>query len=143
MSSIEDTVPPVLEAYRAAAFSKDVDAFLALYDRDVRIFDLWGRWSYDGLESWRGMVAGWFGSLGSERVGVVFDDVQVAVAADLAVAHAFVTYRGLSAEGNELRALRNRLTWALRRRDGAWKIIHEHTSAPADFATAKVMLSQA
>jgi ketosteroid isomerase-like protein len=62
---------------------------------------------------------------------------------DLAVAHALVTFRGLSAEGDELRAMNNRLTWVLERRSGeAWRIVHEHTSAPADFETAKLILQR-
>jgi ketosteroid isomerase-like protein len=35
--------------------------------------------------------------------------------------------------------MRNRLTWVLRERDGAWKVVHEHTSVPLDFET-KAML---
>jgi hypothetical protein len=31
------------------------------------------------------------------------------------IGHAFVTFKGLSAEGTELRAMNNRLTWALER----------------------------
>jgi len=41
------------------------------------------------------------------------------------------TFRGLTAEGEELRSMNNRLTWILRRDGHAWKITHEHTSAPA------------
>jgi uncharacterized protein (TIGR02246 family) len=142
MNEIQKPIMQVLDAYVAAVFAKDVDAFIALYDRDVRIFDMWGRWSYDGLEAWRGMVSEWFGSLGTERVGVVMDDVHIVVSHDLAVAQAFVTFKGLSADGRELRAMQNRLTCALKKVDGAWKILHEHTSSPADFETAKVMLKR-
>ena len=142
MSESEEPIRHVLDAYAAAVFGKDADAFLSLYDDDVRVFDMWGRWSYDGLDAWRAMVSDWFGSLGTERVGVVMEDVQITVAQDLAVAHAFVTFSGLSADGKTLRAMQNRLTWALRRSDGVWKIIHEHTSAPADFETAKVVLKR-
>ena len=46
----------------------------------------------------------------------------------------------LSAEGRELRAMHNRLTWALKQENGAWKIVHEHISAPVDFKTSKVIL---
>jgi ketosteroid isomerase-like protein len=54
-----------------------------------------------------------------------------------------VTYKGLSADGRELRAMTNRLTWALRRQAGGdWKIVHEHCSAPADFDTGKVTLTR-
>jgi ketosteroid isomerase-like protein len=131
----------VMEAYRAAVLAKDVDAFVALYDRGVRVFDLWSRWAYDGLDEWRQAVSGWFGSLGTERVAVEFDDLRAVVTAGLAVGHMQVTYRGLSAEGEELRAMVNRLTWGLAPADdGGWKIIHEHTSAPADLETSKVIL---
>ena len=64
------------------------------------------------------------------------------MAQDVAVAHAFVTYKGLSAEGRELRAMHNRLTWALKQENGAWKIVHEHISAPADFKTSKDILQR-
>ena len=38
--------------------------------------------------------------------------------------------------------MQNRLTWVLKQKDGAWKIVHEHTSAPVDFETAKVILQR-
>ena len=136
------TIAPVFAAYRDAVFVKDVDAFVALYDREVRVFDLWGVWSYDGIDAWRGMVSGWFASLGAERVAVVFSDERVHVHDDLAIVHAMVTYRSLDVEGREQRAMLNRLTWALKRTGDAWKIVHEHTSAPVDFETAKAMLSR-
>src|ERR1700680_1572590 len=75
---------------------------------------VWGEWSYNGLEAWRGMVTDWFGPLETERVAVGLDDLQTIVAQDVAVAHAIVTYKGLPAEGRELRAMHNRLTWALK-----------------------------
>ena len=121
-------------------FAKDVEVFVALYDQDVCVFDMWGKWSYNGVEAWRTMVTDWFGSLGDERVAVALDDMQTTVAGDLAVAHAFVTYKGLSAEGKELRAMCNRLTWVLKQKDNGWKIVHEHSSAPVDFETLKVSL---
>ena len=141
MSELEP-VTQVLDAYKAAVLAKDVDAFLALYDRDVCVFDLWGRWSYDGQAAWREMVTDWFGSLGTERVAVMFTGVQTTSARDVAVLHAFVTYQGLSAEREVLRAMTNRLTWALRQKGGIWKIAHEHTSAPVDDRTSKVMLNK-
>ena len=141
--SDRETVEAVLTAYGDAVYEKDVDAFVSLYDEDVRVFDLWGSWSYDGTGPWRQVVTEWFGSLGDERVAVETEDVQSTVADGVAVVHAFLTFKGISAEGEELRAMNNRLTWMLRRADdGSWKIVHEHTSAPADFETAKVMLQR-
>lgn len=136
-----DPTRDLLDRYVRAVDEKDVDAFVALYDHAVRVFDTWGRWSYEGATAWRETVQAWFGSLGDQRVAVEWDDASSLVDGDMAAAHAFVTYRGLSADGSELRAMQNRLTWVLRRRAGeGWRIAHEHTSAPADFETGKVML---
>jgi len=122
----------MLEAYATAVRAKDVDAFLGLYADDVRNFDLWSVWSYDGKDALRGMVSEWFGSLGDDLVAVEFDEVRTQAGDDVGAVSAFLTYRGLSAEGEELRSMNNRLTWVLRKdADGRWKIVHEHTSAPA------------
>jgi uncharacterized protein (TIGR02246 family) len=139
-----ESIEQVLTGYATAVRAKDVDGFVALFATDVRVFDMWGCWSYDGADAWRAMAQEWFGSLGDEQVAVEFDNVQTVTGDDLAIAHAFVTYKGLSAEGDELRALNNRLTWGLRKvADGGWKIVHEHSSAPVDFETGKVQLQRA
>ena len=143
MPSDESSIAQVVESYRASVYSKDVDAFAALYRDDLRVFDMWGRWSYEGSESWRTMAEDWFGSLGEERVDVKFEEVRTIIQGNLCVLHAFLRIRGTSAQGEKLRTMSNRITWALQKqRDGAWKILHEHTSAPADFETAKVMLQR-
>ena len=123
----------MLAAYAAAVRAKDVDAFLGLYADDVRTFDLWSVWAYDGKSSLRDMVSEWFGSLGDDEVvAVEFDEVRAQSGEDVAAVSAFTTFRALSSQGDELRSMNNRLTWVLRKaHDGTWKIVHEHTSAPA------------
>ena len=123
----------MLEAYAAAVRAKDVDAFVGLYADDVRTFDLWSEWSYDGKAAFRAMVAEWFGSLpDDEVVAVRFDDVRSQAGSDVAAVSAFTTFAAVSPNGEELRSMNNRLTWVLQKdADGAWKIAHEHTSAPA------------
>ena len=124
----------ILAAYAAAVRAKDVDAFVGLYADDVRNFDLWSEWSYDGKDALRRMVSEWFGSLpDDEVVSVKFDDVRSEPGTDVAAVSAFTTFAALSPDGTELRSMNNRLTWILRRdAGGAWKIAHEHTSAPAN-----------
>jgi uncharacterized protein (TIGR02246 family) len=123
----------ILTAYAAAVRAKDVDAFLGLYADDVRSFDLWNAWSYDGKDALRGMVTEWFGSLDDDEVVAVrFDDVRTQAGPDVAAVSAFTTFAAVSPDGTELRSMNNRLTWVLRKdADGVWKIAHEHTSAPA------------
>ena len=138
----ENPVTKFLRAYQDAVSNKDVDALVGLYADEVRVFDIWGVWSYDGIARWRASVTEWFASLGTERVAVRFSGVREQRAPDFAVASAFVTYSGLSASGEALRSMDNRLTWVLRSEQGVWKITHEHTSAPIDFESSKVLLGR-
>lgn len=143
MSSAPDTpIHRALEGYKAAVHAKDAAAFAALYDERIRVFDMWGAWQYRGIADWNDMAAGWFGSLGSERVVVDFDDIEATLSPELAVGHAFATYTAVAADGSAQRALTNRLTLVMQRPAGAWKIVHEHSSAPVDQHTGKVMLKR-
>jgi len=142
MNEHEKVILQVLDAYKAAVNAKDVDTFVSLYDQDVTVFDMWGEWSYKGVEAWRRMVTDWFGSLGNERVVVELNSAQVITEHNIAIVHAFVTFKGISAEGEALRAMQNRFTWVLKNREGVWKILHEHSSAPIDFETSKVILQR-
>ncbi|GAA0710347.1 YybH family protein [Dokdonella soli] len=143
MSEPHDPFLQAMDSYKAAVRAKDVDAFLAIYDDDVHVFDLWGTWSLRGIVAWRNMAADWFSSLGTEQVVVSVDEAQTTRIGDLAVGHAVLTYTAMSAEGKELRSLNNRITMALRRTGESWKIFHEHTSAPVDHRSAKAILKRA
>ena len=142
MSDTEKSIARVLEIYRSAVFAKDAVAFMRLYDPDVRVFDAWGVWSHEGAAAWQIAVEGWFVSLGTERVKVTFDDVQTSEGRDLVMVSAIVTYAGLSAQGEPLRAIQNRLTWVLRTTGHVLRIVHEHTSAPIAFDGSKAILQR-
>jgi len=131
----------LLGTYKKAVFQKDVEAFVSIFDDHVRIFDMW-EWVYNGAAPWREMVKNWFGSLGTERVVVTFDEVQIQAADEMAVVSAFFRFAAISERDEELRYLQNRLTWVVRKKGGAWKIIHEHTSGPVDGGTMKVLLQR-
>jgi uncharacterized protein (TIGR02246 family) len=138
LTSIRD----VLEAYKSAVLAKDVAGLMQLYVPDVRIFDAWGVWSYEGSAAWKTSVAGWFGSLGTERVLADFDDVQITGSDQLAMVTAIGTYAALSPAGDRLRAMQNRMMWVLRAAGDGWRIVHEHTSAPIGFDDAKAILQR-
>ena len=143
MNSPANTVEHVLEGYRAAVLEQHVDRFMNLYDPEARVFDTWGVWSYENAAARRKTIEDWFGSLGSETVQVTFDDVQVTAGPALAVISATGTYAAFSADGEELRSMQNRFTWALQRDGSAWKIVHEHTSVPIGFNDLKGVLQRA
>lgn len=137
MTSIES----LLQIYKQAVYEKDVEAFASIFDDNVRIFDMW-QWAYDGLAPWREMATEWFSSLGSEKVVVTFDDIDIQTADEMATATVFAKFAAVSENGEEIRYLQNRLTWVLRKKAGTWKIIHEHTSGPVDGHTMKVLLQR-
>ena len=142
MSDLDKDIARALESYESAVYAKDVDAFMRLYDPGVRVFDAWGVWSYEGAQAWQRAVEGWFTSLGTERVKVTFEQVRASGGRELATMSAIVTYAGISAEGERIRAMQNRVTWVLRTAAHSLRIVHEHTSAPIGFDDSKAILQQ-
>ena len=129
MSDADRSIRAALAAYEAAVLAKDVEAFVAIYAEDARIFELWGTWEHD-IASWREMAKGWFAFLGDQRSVVTAHDVRTQVSGDMAMLSASLTYAAIDAGGQPLRSLDNRLTWVLRQRGGRWQVVHEHTSVP-------------
>jgi uncharacterized protein (TIGR02246 family) len=143
MSDVEDPAANVLSRYRTAVSNKDVEGVMALYADDVRVFDAWSVWTYEGAAAWRQAVENWLGSLGDETVKVVWEDVRTEVGADLMVVTAIATYAAISPSGEQLRSLQNRMTCSLARREGVWKIVHEHSSSPIGPKDLKAILRRA
>ena len=143
MREIAKSINRVLESYKTCVYSKDTGAFMRLYDPKVRIFDAWGIWSYEGASAWQMAVEAWFTSLGTEKVQVTFDEVQVIGSSEFAAVSAIVTYSGESAQGEQLRTMTNRISWALKTSAHVLRIIHEHTSAPLGFEDMKAILQRA
>jgi ketosteroid isomerase-like protein len=143
MADIDKAITRVLESYKAAVFAKDAAALMRLYDPKVRVFDTWGIWSYEGAAAWQMAVEAWFTSLRDESVKVTFEEIQVFGTPDFAVVSAIVTYAGVSAHGEELRSMQNRISWALKTSGHVLRIIHEHTSAPVGFEDMKAILQRA
>ena len=142
MSDTEKQVLRALDTYKSAVLAKNADTFMHLYDPEVRVFDTWGVWSYEGAKAWRIAVEGWFTLLRNENVRVTFEDVKIVERQDFALMSAIVTYAAVSAQGQELRAMQNLISWVLRTSGHVLRIIHEHTSAPVGFEDAKAILTR-
>lgn len=137
MNELEQSVAQVIESYKSAVHEHDVDAFMRLYDPKVRVFDAWDVWEYEDSVKWRRSIEAWLGAHGTEKVEVTFEDVQIAGSREHAIVSAIVTYAWVSAQGERLRAMQNRLTWALAADGHAFRVVHEHTSVPVGLEEAK------
>jgi len=142
MAELDSAVAKVQAAYASAAQQRDAQAFMRLYDPAVRVFDAWGVWEYKGAELWRRAVEGWFISLGSERVKVTFSETESHGSLSMAITSAIATYASLSAQGEQVRSMQNRITWGLRTTGHVLRIVHEHTSAPVGFEDMKAILQR-
>jgi len=142
VSDIEKQVLRALDTYKSAVLAKNAETFMHLYDSEVRVFDTWGTWSYEGAAAWRVAVEGWFSSLGNESVKVTFEDVKIAGEQGFALMSAIVTYASISPQGQDLRAMQNRISWMLRSSGHVLRIVHEHTSAPVGFEDVKAILKR-
>jgi ketosteroid isomerase-like protein len=128
---------PLLQAYRDAVYRRDVAALMALYDPEVRVFDTWGDKSFESAAAWRPMVQAWFSGLGEDRCEVSFKGLRLLEGDRVTMLSASAHYRAVSPSGAELRAMHNRLSWALRRAADGWRIVHEHTSVPISLPECK------
>lgn len=142
MSKPDDEISALLATYQAAVTAKNVKTLMHLYDPNVRVFDVWGAWSYEGAPAWQVAVEGWLMSLGSETVRVSFDELKTLVSGDMAMVTAIATYSAQSAQGELLRSLQNRFSWVLKRSGHVLRAVHEHSSAPLGFEDGKGILKR-
>lgn len=142
MSDTEKQVLKALDTYKSAVLAKNAEVFMHLYDPEVRVFDTWGVWSYEGAAAWRVAVDGWFTSLGNETVKVTFEEVKIVAESNFAYLSAIARYAAISAQGQELRSMQNRISWVLKTRGHVLRIVHEHTSAPIGFDDTKAIMQR-
>ena len=136
MTAHDDTAARVIEQYTAAVWAQDIEAVLALYAEDARIFDLFDHWTYEGRDTWRNAIGAWFGSIADgRRVRVSFDDARTVGSKDVLAVSALISYAELDDAGVVGNTMPNRLSWTLQRTGNTWLIVHEHTSVPIDGGT--------
>ncbi|OIJ64405.1 nuclear transport factor 2 family protein [Streptomyces mangrovisoli] len=109
---------------------RDVERALACYAPDAEVFDLAGGPDRHGVEdlrkSFEAFLAGTTGPVTREVV-----EFRVHVDESIAFGHALVRLRGVRADGGALDDL-VRVTTGYRNAGLAWRIAHEHVSAPLD-----------
>jgi uncharacterized protein (TIGR02246 family) len=126
MTTSRNEILALCQRLGQAHHDRDVEAILTCYAEDARIYDLappLGRrgMGREGLAAW---LATWDGPI---RVDA--DDVDLAVDGDLAYTTAINRMRGTKADGTAV-DLWFRATMIFARRNGEWRIVHDHSSVP-------------
>jgi ketosteroid isomerase-like protein len=116
--------------YKQSAWDKDTESMIALYHTDVVIFDMWMQGYQTGLAEWSNVIKEWLGSLGEEKVNVIFDMIEIHEGNDVGFGSALITYQAISINNAIVRSMRNRITLGFVKQDNEWKVVHQHTSSP-------------
>ncbi|HSD05860.1 nuclear transport factor 2 family protein [Flavobacterium sp.] len=120
-------------SYKKAAWEKDCDTMITLYDDKVLIFDMWDKGFCSGLEEWSSVITSWLTSLKEEKVNVTFDKIEIQEDGNIAFASALIQFQAISGDNSVLRSMKNRITLGFVKKENGWKVKHQHTSAPIDY----------
>jgi uncharacterized protein (TIGR02246 family) len=124
-----------VKAFRA----KDIDAVMSLYAPDVVSFDIVPPLRYVGATDyrrpWQEAFAAYAGPIDYE-----VRDLNVTMDGAMAFVHSLNRMRGTLNSG-VITDLWLRWTACFKRVDGAWLVVHEHVSVPADLEDGRALLT--
>ncbi|WP_323703708.1 YybH family protein [Mammaliicoccus sp. Dog046] len=120
----------VIDTYKTAAKTKDIDLMLSIYTDDIFIYDAWEKWSESGLDAMKQLVTEWFASLGEESLDLEISNIKVESDTRVGFASYDVKFIRLDTNGQPYKSITNRFTVGLVK-DNQWKIKHQHSSIPS------------
>lgn len=125
----EHQVRELIDRLSKAVRDEDLERIREIHDADMRMFDVPPPLEVRGLDDYMGT---WKLFLASSSRPVAFElsDIQVAAGGDVAFATALGHCRSMERSGET--DVDFRLTMGFRKRGGAWRIVHEHHSVPAN-----------
>lgn len=136
----ETRIRELHEEFETALKAKDLDRIIAQYDPDVIAFDAVGALQFVGLADYRAHWERCFEHCQGEGFFETHE-LHVTASGDMAYSRMLNHCGGPNAEGQMQTAwMRGSRIWA--KRDGQWKVIHEHFSMPFDVETGQVCMSQ-
>ena len=120
----------MIARWSKAVRDEDRAAIRADHDPDMLMFDVPPPFLSRGLDAYMATWDLFFGCV-PKPIEFDFDDIEVTAGQDVAFATA--VGKCLSTDRNgEKENLQFRLTMGFRKRDGRWRIVHEHHSLPAE-----------
>lgn len=128
------TVQDVLDLYKLVVYNQDINLFMDLYDDSIHIFDSWNTWEIKSKSEWKKVIENWFSGLKRDgsTLRVSFEDPLIHQDDSIAFIHVSTRFSEFNSHNIEFRHLTNRFTFGLVKKNGDWKIVHEHSSLPID-----------
>ncbi|HET6980746.1 MAG TPA: nuclear transport factor 2 family protein [Myxococcaceae bacterium] len=133
----ESTVRQRIEDLAKALTAKDIDRAMSFYAPDIVSFDINPPLRYAGADRKR---QAWLAAFALYSGGFSYEvsELDVTAQGELAFVHSLNHVTGTLANGHTT-DMWVRWTAGLRRIDGAWLIVHDHVSVPADLAHGKAV----
>jgi PhnB protein len=136
--SVRESPEALVESLAAALRKKDVAALSNCYAEDVVAFDLVVPLQRRGLAAVRKRAEEWFASF-EGPIGYEIREPTIRAAGDLAFYSGLHHVDATRKDGGKV-DMWIRVTAGLEKKDGAWRIVHEHVSTPFDMTTMKAAL---
>ncbi|WP_347901580.1 SgcJ/EcaC family oxidoreductase [Pseudomonas purpurea] len=130
-------IQALIETYRQAVITKDVEKVMGLYADNIVSFDAVSALQFKGKVAYR---AHWEACMTMCPGPHVFEfhQMDIVTAQDMAFAH-WLAHCGGTDDKGETKACWMRVTAGYQRVGGQWRIVHEHWSAPFDMVSGAVL----
>lgn len=137
-TSAEADIQALTESWQRAASAGDLAAIMSHYAPDVVAFDAIAALQFKGIDLYR---KHWQACLAMCSGPMTFKlhELNIVASDDIAFSHALNRCGGTDKNGEE-HASWMRVTTGYRKLNGAWRIVHEHFSAPFDMENCKALL---
>jgi uncharacterized protein (TIGR02246 family) len=130
LNTEEAELRALIARWSQAVRNKDIAGIRADHDPDILMFDVPPPFLSRGIEAY---MATWpqFLNWSAKAVKFEFTDVEIAAGPEVAFATAIGHCNGTEEGGGAPAELQFRLTMGFRKKNGRWRIVHEHHSVPA------------
>lgn len=133
-----DAILQLMDQWAAALQRRDAAAMSAMYTEDATLFDVKPPWVMHGAQAYRASWEACFPYLPA-RFEAQRRAVSLQVGGDVAVCHCLSRIAPLDDPQHPAGASWLRITIALRKEQGNWRVFHEHGSLPFDPVTDRVV----
>ncbi len=128
----------LINNWAKAIRSKDVEARLANYSKNVSLFDVIEPLQYFGVDAVKERAAEWFSTFDGP-LAYEMHDLRISTNGDVAFSHSLNHVSGRRTGGEKL-DMWWRATVCYRKMGEQWMVVHEHNSVPFNPGTGKASL---